>query len=161
MDVLMKLVTAIIRPFKLDEVRDALTKIGVQGLTVTEVRGYGRQKGHTEIYRGAEYAERFLPKIKVEIACLSNQVDKVIETIISSAKTGKIGERQDLRVRHRPCGTYSHRRNRHRRDLNGASLLRLVTSGHKRTIAQIGMTAFGTGSVSIRYLRLFCASINS
>jgi nitrogen regulatory protein P-II 2 len=92
MDVLMKLVTTIIRPFKLDEVRDALTKIGVQGLTVTEVRGYGRQKGHTEIYRGAEYAERFLPKIKVEIACLSNQVDKVIETIISSAKTGKIGD---------------------------------------------------------------------
>ena len=69
----MKLVTTIIRPFKLDEVRDALTKIGVQGLTVTEVRGYGRQKGHTEIYRGAEYAERFLPKIKVEIACLSNR----------------------------------------------------------------------------------------
>src|SRR6516162_10155385 len=92
MDVLMKLVTAIIRPFKLDEVRDALTKIGVQGLTVTEVRGYGRQKGHTETYRGAEYAERFLPKVKVEIACLSNQVDKVIETIISSANTGKIGD---------------------------------------------------------------------
>ena len=101
MYVLMKLVTAIIRVFKLDEVRDALTKIGVQGLTVTEVRGYGRQKGHSETYRGAEYAERFLPKIKVEIACLSNQVDKVIETIISSAETGKIGERQDLRVRHR------------------------------------------------------------
>ena len=92
MHVLMKLVTAIIRPFKLDEVRDALTKIGVQGLTVTEVRGYGRQKGHMETYRGAEYAERFLPKIKVEIACLSNQVDKVIETIISSANTGKIGD---------------------------------------------------------------------
>ena len=92
MDVLMKLVTAIIRPFKLDEVRDALTEIGVQGLTVTEVQGYGRQKGHTEIYRGTEYAERLLPKIKVEIACLSNQVDKVIETIISSAKSGKIGD---------------------------------------------------------------------
>jgi len=92
MDVLMKLVTAIIRPFKLDEVRDVLTKIGVQGLTVTEVQGFGRQKGHTEIYRGAEYAERFLPKIKVEIACLSNQVDEVIETIISSAKSGKIGD---------------------------------------------------------------------
>jgi nitrogen regulatory protein P-II 2 len=89
---LMKLITAIIRPFKLDEVRDALTEIGVQGLTVTEVQGYGRQKGHTEIYRGAEYAERFLPKIKVEIACLSNQVDKVIETITSAAKTGKIGD---------------------------------------------------------------------
>jgi nitrogen regulatory protein P-II 2 len=92
MDVLMKLVTAIIRPFKLDEVRDALTEIGVQGLTVTEVQGYGRQKGHTEIYRGAEYAERLLPKIKVEIACLSNQVDKIIKTITSSAKTGKIGD---------------------------------------------------------------------
>jgi nitrogen regulatory protein PII len=85
MDVLMKLVTAIIRPFKLDEVRDALIKIGVQGLTVTEVQGYGRQKGHTEIYRGAEYAERLLPKIKVEIACLSNQVDEIIKTITSSA----------------------------------------------------------------------------
>jgi nitrogen regulatory protein P-II 2 len=92
MDVLMKLVTAIIRPFKLDEVRDALTEIGVQGLTVTEVQGYGRQKGHTEIYRGAEYGERLLPKIKVEIACLSNQVDKIIKTITSSAKTGKIGD---------------------------------------------------------------------
>ena len=90
MDVLMKLVTAIIRPFKLDEVRDALTEIGVQGLTVTE--GYGRQKRHTEIYHGAEYAERFLPKVKVEIACLSNQVDKVIETITSSANTGRIGD---------------------------------------------------------------------
>jgi len=92
MDVLMKVVTAIIRPFKLNEVRDALAKLGVQGLTVTEVRGYGRQKGHTEIYRGAEYAERFLPKIKVEIACLSDQVDRVIETIILSAKSGKIGD---------------------------------------------------------------------
>ena len=117
----MKFITAIIRPFKLDEVRDALTKIGVQGLTVTEVRGYGRQKGHTEVYRGAEYAERFLPKIKVEIACLSNQVDKVIETITSSAKTGKIGDGK-ICLRPRPCGTYSHRRNRRRRDLNGASL---------------------------------------
>ena len=92
MNVLMKVVTAIIRPFKLNEVRDALAKLGVQGLTVTEVRGYGRQKGHTEIYRGAEYAERFLPKIKVEIACLSDQVDRVIETIILSAKSGKIGD---------------------------------------------------------------------
>ena len=92
MDVLMKLVTAIIKPFKLDEIRDALTKIGVQGLTVTEVKGYGRQEGHSEIYRGAEYAVLFLPKIKLEIACPSNQVDKVIETITSSAKTGKIGD---------------------------------------------------------------------
>jgi nitrogen regulatory protein P-II 2 len=88
----MKIVMAIIKPFKLDEVRDALTKIGIQGLTVTEVKGYGRQKGHTEIYRGAEYAVSFLPKIKLEIACASNQVDKVIETIAAAAKTGQIGD---------------------------------------------------------------------
>ena len=88
----MKIVMAVIKPFKLDEVRDALTRIGVQGLTVTEVRGYGRQKGHTEIYRGAEYAVSFLPKIKLEIACPSDQVDKVVETIASTAKTGQIGD---------------------------------------------------------------------
>ena len=88
----MKIVMAIIKPFKLDEVRDALTKIGVQGLTVTEVKGYGRQKGHTEIYRGAEYAVSFLPKVKLEIACPSGEVDKVIETISAAAKTGQIGD---------------------------------------------------------------------
>ena len=88
----MKIVMAVIKPFKLDEVRDALTKIGVQGLTVTEVKGYGRQKGHTEIYRGAEYAVSFLPKIKLEIACASTQVDKVIEAITAAAKTGQIGD---------------------------------------------------------------------
>jgi len=88
----MKIVMAVIKPFKLDEVRDALTRIGVQGLTVTEVRGYGRQKGHTEIYRGAEYAVSFLPKIKLEIACPSDHVDKVVETIASAAKTGQIGD---------------------------------------------------------------------
>ncbi len=88
----MKIVMAIIKPFKLDEVRDALGKIGVQGLTVTEVKGYGRQKGHTEIYRGAEYAVSFLPKIKLEVACPTDQVDKVIETITATAKTGQIGD---------------------------------------------------------------------
>jgi nitrogen regulatory protein P-II 2 len=88
----MKIVMAIIKPFKLDEVRDALTSIGVQGLTVTEVKGYGRQKGHTEIYRGAEYAVSFLPKIKVEVAVASNQVDKVISAITGAAKTGTIGD---------------------------------------------------------------------
>ena len=88
----MKIVMAIIKPFKLDEVRDALTKIGIQGLTVTEVKGYGRQKGHTEIYRGAEYAVSFLPKMKLEIACAANQLDKVIETIAAAAKTGQIGD---------------------------------------------------------------------
>jgi nitrogen regulatory protein P-II 2 len=88
----MKIVMAIIKPFKLEEVRDALTKLGIQGLTVTEVKGYGRQKGHTEIYRGAEYAVSFLPKIKLEIACASNQLEKVVETIAAVAKTGQIGD---------------------------------------------------------------------
>ena len=88
----MKLVIAVIKPFKLDEVRDALTAIGVQGLTVTEVKGYGRQKGHTEIYRGTEYAVSFLPKLKIEIAVGADQVDKVVEAIGSAAKTGQIGD---------------------------------------------------------------------
>ena len=88
----MKLVIAIIKPFKLDEVRDALTAIGVHGMTVTEVKGYGRQKGHKEIYRGAEYAVNFLPKIRIEVAVASDQVDKVIEAVTASAKTGQIGD---------------------------------------------------------------------
>src|ERR1035437_195139 len=88
----MKIVMAIIKPFKLDEVRDALTSIGVQGLTVTEVKGYGRQKGHTEIYRGAEYAVSFLPKVKVEVAVPSNQVDKAVGATTAAAKTGQIGD---------------------------------------------------------------------
>ena len=88
----MKIVMAVIKPFKLDEVRDALTAIGVHGLTVTEVKGYGRQKGHTEIYRGTEYAVNFLPKVKIEVAVDSAQVDKVIEAIIGAAKTGQIGD---------------------------------------------------------------------
>lgn len=88
----MKIVTAIIKPFKLDEVRDALTNIGVHGLTVTEVKGYGRQKGHTEIYRGAEYAISFLPKLKIEVAIAANMVDKVIDAITITARTGQIGD---------------------------------------------------------------------
>jgi nitrogen regulatory protein P-II 2 len=88
----MKIVMAIIKPFKLEEVRDALTAIGVHGLTVTEVKGYGRQKGHTEIYRGAEYAVSFLPKIKIEVAVASDQVDKTIDAITTAAKTGQIGD---------------------------------------------------------------------
>jgi len=88
----MKIVMAIIKPFKLEEVRDALTAIGVHGLTVTEVKGYGRQKGHTEIYRGAEYAVSFLPKIKIEVAVPSEQVDKTIDAITAAAKTGQIGD---------------------------------------------------------------------
>src|SRR3981189_2147721 len=88
----MKIVMAIIKPFKLDEVRDALTEIGVHGMTVTEVKGYGRQKGHTEIYRGTEYAVTFLPKIKVEVAVSTDQVGRTIEAITAAAKTGQIGD---------------------------------------------------------------------
>ena len=88
----MKLVTAIIKPFKLDEVREALSAIGVQGITVTEVKGFGRQKGHTELYRGAEYVVDFLPKVKVEAAIKDDVVDQVIEAIEKSASTGKIGD---------------------------------------------------------------------
>jgi nitrogen regulatory protein P-II 2 len=91
-DAVMKLVTAIIKPFKLENVRDALLGLGVQGMTVTEVKGYGRQKGHTEIYRGAEYAVNFLPKIRVEIAVPTEQADKVVEAIGIAAKTGQIGD---------------------------------------------------------------------
>ncbi len=83
---------AIIKPFKLEEVRDALTAIGVHGLTVTEVKGYGRQKGHTEIYRGAEYAVSFLPKLKIEVAVSADVADKVVEAIVAAARTGQIGD---------------------------------------------------------------------
>jgi nitrogen regulatory protein P-II 2 len=88
----MKLVTAIIKPFKLDEVREALSAIGVQGITVTEVKGFGRQKGHTELYRGAEYVVDFLPKVKIEAAIKNEMLDQVIEAIEKSANTGKIGD---------------------------------------------------------------------
>ena len=88
----MKMVTAIIKPFKLDEVREALGAVGVQGITVTEVKGFGRQKGHTELYRGAEYVVDFLPKVKIEAAVDDDMVERVIEAIESSARTGKIGD---------------------------------------------------------------------
>ncbi|MCA0326692.1 MAG: P-II family nitrogen regulator [Proteobacteria bacterium] len=88
----MKLVTAIIKPFKLDDVREALSALGVQGITVTEVKGFGRQKGHTELYRGAEYVVDFLPKVKIEAAVNENLVEQVIEAIEQSARTGKIGD---------------------------------------------------------------------
>ncbi len=88
----MKLVTAIIKPFKLDEVREALSEIGVQGVTATEVKGFGRQKGHTELYRGAEYVVDFLPKVKIEVAVITEMVDQVIEAISNTANTGKIGD---------------------------------------------------------------------
>jgi nitrogen regulatory protein PII len=88
----MKLITAIIKPFKLEEVRAALTDLGLQGMTVSEVKGYGRQKGHTEIYRGAEYAVNFLPKIKVEVAVTTAEVEKAVAAIANAAKTGQIGD---------------------------------------------------------------------
>ncbi len=88
----MKMVTAIIKPFKLDDVREALSEIGVQGITVTEVKGFGRQKGHTELYRGAEYVVDFLPKVKLEVAVSKDLVDKVIDAITSGANTNKIGD---------------------------------------------------------------------
>ena len=88
----MKLVTAIIKPFRLDDVRDALARIGIQGMTVTEVKGFGRQKGHTELYRGAEYVVDFLPKIKLEIIVGDNQMEDVINTIMQAAQTGRIGD---------------------------------------------------------------------
>ena len=109
----MKMVTAIIKPFKLDDVRDALGDIGVKGITVTEVKGFGRQKGHTEIYRGAEYVVDFLPKIKLEAAVAESQVEQVIEAITKSANTGKIGDgkifvtsiEQVIRIRTGESGT--------------------------------------------------------
>jgi nitrogen regulatory protein P-II 2 len=88
----MKLITAIVKPFKLDEVRAALGELGAQGMTVTEVKGYGRQKGHTEIYRGAEYEIKFVPKVKIEVAVATSQADKAIEAILKAAKTGQVGD---------------------------------------------------------------------
>ena len=109
----MKLVTAIIKPFKLDDVREALSEIGVQGITVTEVKGFGRQKGHTELYRGAEYVVDFLPKVKIEAAVTTEMADKVIEAISKAANTGKIGDgkifvssiEQTVRIRTGETGT--------------------------------------------------------
>ena len=109
----MKLVTAIIKPFKLDDVREALSEIGVQGITVTEVKGFGRQKGHTELYRGAEYVVDFLPKVKIEVAASDDLLDQVIEAITKSANTGKIGDgklfvtalEQAIRIRTGETGT--------------------------------------------------------
>ena len=109
----MKIVTAIIKPFKLDEVREALSEIGVQGITVTEVKGFGRQKGHTELYRGAEYVVDFLPNVKIDVAIADDQLDRVIEAITKAANTGKIGDgkifvvnlEQAIRIRTGETGT--------------------------------------------------------
>ena len=109
----MKLVTAIIKPFELDDVRESLSEIGVQGITVTEVKGFGRQKGHTELYRGAEYVVDFLPKVKIDVAIADEQLDRVIEAITKAANTGKIGDgkifvvnlEQAIRIRTGETGT--------------------------------------------------------
>ena len=109
----MKLVTAVIKPFKLDDVREALSEIGVQGITVTEVKGFGRQKGHTELYRGAEYVVDFLPKVKIDVAIADDMLDRVIESITKEANTGKIGDgkifvvslEQAIRIRTGETGT--------------------------------------------------------
>ena len=109
----MKLVTAIIKPFKLDDVRESLSEIGVQGITVTEVKGFGRQKGHTELYRGAEYVVDFLPKVKIDVAIADEQLDRVIEAITKAANTGNIGDgkifvvplEQAIRIRTGETGT--------------------------------------------------------
>lgn len=109
----MKLVTAIIKPFKMDDVRESLSEIGVQGITVTEVKGFGRQKGHTELYRGAEYVVDFLPKVKIDVAIADDQLDRVIEAITKAANTGKIGDgkifvvnlEQAIRIRTGETGT--------------------------------------------------------
>ena len=109
----MNLITAIIKPFKLEDVRDALTGIGIHGMTIAEVKGYGRQKGHTEIYRGAEYAVNFLPKVRIEVAVATDQTERVLETIMAAAKTGQIGDgkifvtkiEQSVRIRTGETGT--------------------------------------------------------
>ena len=115
----MKLVTAIIKPFKLDEVREALSAIGVQGITVTEVKGFGRQKGHTELYRGAEYVVDFLPKVKIEAAIKDDMLEQVIEAIEKIGEHRQDRRRQDLRVRSRAGRAHPHRRDRRGRAVKG------------------------------------------
>ncbi len=108
----MKLISAIIKPFKLDDVRAALSEIGVSGMTVTEVKGFGRQRGHTELYRGAEYVVDFVPKTRIEVAVKDALVDQVVEAIIGAAKTGKVGRRQDLHHRAGARAAHPHRGDR-------------------------------------------------
>ena len=114
----MKKIEAIIKPFKLDDVKDALQDIGLHGITVTEAKGFGRQMGHTELYRGAEYVVDFLPKVKIEIVLEDNLVERAIETIEQAAGTGRNRRRQDFRHAHRGGRAHPHRRTRPRRDLS-------------------------------------------
>ena len=114
----MKQITAIIKPFKLEEVREALAECGVTGLTVTEVKGFGRQKGHTELYRGAEYVVDFLPKVKVEVVVKTDDVDRCVDAIVKAARTGKIGDGKIFITACRARGAHPHRRAGRSRDLN-------------------------------------------
>jgi nitrogen regulatory protein P-II 1 len=114
----MKKIDAIIKPFKLDDVREALAEVGITGMTVTEVKGFGRQKGHTELYRGAEYMVDFLPKVKIEIVVTDDIVDTCVDTIIRTAQTGKIGDGKIFVFRCRARDSYPHRRRRRRGDLS-------------------------------------------
>ena len=115
----MKKIEAIIKPFKLDEVKEALQEVGLQGITVTEAKGFGRQKGHTELYRGAEYVVDFLPKVKIEIVIADELVDKAVEAIQTAARTGRIGDGKIFISRRRTGDPHPHRRNRHGRTLIG------------------------------------------
>ena len=131
----MKLVTAIIKPFKLDDAREALSEIGVQGMTVTEVKGFGRQKGHTELYRGAEYVVDFLPKVKIELAIDDGQLESVVDAITKAANTGKVG-RQDFRFAPRRGGSDPHRRERARRRLTHSRRAARTASSTPKNVAQ-------------------------
>ena len=113
----MKKIEAIIKPFKLDEVKEALQEAGLQGITVTEAKGFGRQKGHTELYRGAEYVIDFLPKVKIEVVLSDDMVERAIDAIRKAAQTGRIGGWQDFCIKRRGCHPHPDRRNRHGRDL--------------------------------------------
>jgi nitrogen regulatory protein PII len=115
----MRLITAIIQPFKVDEVHDALSSLGVGGVTVTEVKGFGRQKGHADIYRDAEYRVCFLPKCKIEVVVADDLAGRAVETIREAARTGRIGDGKIFRVRGRPAGADPHRRDRRARNLTG------------------------------------------
>ena len=127
----MKLIMAIIKPFKLDDVREALTPLGVQGLTVTEVKGFGRQKGQTEIYRGAEYHVNFLPKVKIEVAVADDLAEQVVEAIVKAGAHRQDRRRQDLRARHRARRAHPHRRDRRRRALKRTCNARRITDPHE------------------------------
>ena len=131
----MKQITAIIKPFKLEEVREALAECGVTGLTVTEVKGFGRQKGHTELYRGAEYVVDFLPKVKVEVVVKTDDVDRCVDAIVKAARTGKIGDGKIFVTSGGARGAHPHRRRRRSRGLtgHGRGRLRCCRAGLRAT----------------------------